>query len=245
MSTVTETEMKTETPERAFLVREFAAELTPGDGRTVDVRIVPYGERIRHNDGHGGLPPGVFYSEEWVPGAFSAQDKAAHRVLVNVEHDPSFVGVVGHGLTLREQSDGYYGSFTIHDTPEGNKALMLINQGVYDHISLEARPLKSIRTLDGVIQRVKAHLRNISLTRYGAYEGARVLAVREEEIEDEFVIESHNPDPELLERCRALGITLPQRYEAHPVETDTSAESDTSADGTRRPESMSSSEEDA
>ena len=28
------------------IVRTFAAELTPGDGRTVDVRIVPYGERI-------------------------------------------------------------------------------------------------------------------------------------------------------------------------------------------------------
>jgi hypothetical protein len=28
-----------------MIVRTFAAELSAGDGRTVDVRIVPYGER--------------------------------------------------------------------------------------------------------------------------------------------------------------------------------------------------------
>ena len=28
-------------------------------------------------------------------------------------------------------------------------------------------------------------------------------------------------DPDLVERCRRLGIDLPQRYQAHPEETDT------------------------
>jgi hypothetical protein len=32
---------------------------------------------------------------------------------------------------------------------------------------------------------------------------------------------------------RALGITLPQRYEAHPAETGTPAEAGTPEDGTR------------
>src|SRR5689334_4916480 len=59
------------------IVRTFAAEMTAGDGRTVDVRIVPYGERITHNDGLGGVPKGVPYTEEWVPGAFADQARAA------------------------------------------------------------------------------------------------------------------------------------------------------------------------
>ena len=77
--TDTEHTLTDETPERAFLTRSYAASMSAGDGRTVDVRIVPYGERIQHNDGHGGLPRGVPYTEEWVPGAFSSQVKATGR----------------------------------------------------------------------------------------------------------------------------------------------------------------------
>ena len=55
-----------------ILHRTFAAELA-ADGRTVDCRIVPYGERITHNDGLGGRPEGEPYEEEWVAGAFTHQ----------------------------------------------------------------------------------------------------------------------------------------------------------------------------
>lgn len=238
MST-TEHELETQTaeaPERGLLHREFAAQVTAGDGRTVDVLIVPYGEQIEHNDGFGGVPKGVVYREEWAPGVFDHQVNAANRVLANVEHQEGIAGVVGHGLVLREGADGFYGSFKIHDTPDGDKALLLIREGVFNSVSLEARPRKSQRTLGGVIRRVKADLVNVAFTRFGAYKRAGVLAVREE-IVDESVIDQEflpvNPSPELLERCRALGIELPQRYQAHPVETGTPAEAGTPEDGTR------------
>src|SRR5574337_1803208 len=67
--------------------RSFAAEVTAGDGRTVDVRIVPFGERISHNDGLGGVPRGEWYEEEWMPGVFDHQLNAAHRLLANFEQD--------------------------------------------------------------------------------------------------------------------------------------------------------------
>lgn len=225
--------------------REFAAEIARGDGRTVDVRIVPFGERIKHNDGHGGLPRGEWYEEEWMPGVFDHQLNAAHRLLANFEHQQGIGDVVGKGVALRAASDGYHGSFRILDGADGDKLLQLIPD-VVDMVSLEAKPLRSVRSATGVVQRVKAHLAGIAFTRFGAYQGAKVLAVREE---PEPIVDADmlpvEIDPELIERCRRLGIRLPQRYEAHPAETDTPAEAGTSEDGTRPKTETTTSEEKA
>jgi hypothetical protein len=218
--------------EPAVLKREFAAQVTPGDGRTVDVLIVPYDEQIEHNDGFGGVPKGVVYREQWTPGVFAHQDGAANRVLANVEHEEGIRGIVGHGLSLLERTDGFYGSFKIHDTPDGDKALLLIREGVFSGVSVEARPRKSQRTVDGLVRRVKADLVNIAFTRIGAYKRAGVLAVREQaDNEITLIDEAMQPvemKPELIERCRSLGIELPQRYQAHP-EQDTPDTSGTSS----------------
>lgn len=214
--------------------RTFATEFTAGDGRTVDARIVPYGERITHNDGLGGVPKGVPYQEEWAPGSFSHQLKAANRVLVNFEHQEGLAGVVGHGIALMERDDGLYGSFRIHETPDGDKALMLVREGVLGGLSLEAAGRKAVRMADGVIRRVKANIVNVALCRNPAYSRAVVLALREEAdlmLDEEFLPVA--PDPELIERCRRLGIEVPQRYQAHPDETGTPAETGTPEDGTR------------
>ena len=48
--TETTHEQNPETAERPFLVREFSAELSAGDGRTVDVRVVPYGVAAEVSD---------------------------------------------------------------------------------------------------------------------------------------------------------------------------------------------------
>lgn len=218
---------ETEAPETGLLRREFAAEITATEGRTVDVRIVPYGERITHNDGLGGVAKGVPYEEEWAEGAFAHQINAANRVVANYEHQEGIGGIIGHGLALREERDGLHGSFKIHQTTVGETALELIREGVLAGVSLEAIPRKAVRTAAGVVRRVKADLRGVAFTRFGAYASAKVLAVRAEaEIFDEALLPV-DLDPELIERCRRLGIALPQRYKAHP-ETDTPAAAGTS-----------------
>lgn len=223
--------------------RSFAAELTAGDGRTVDVRIVPFGERISHNDGLGGLPRGEWYDEEWMPGVFDHQLNAAHRLLANFEHQQGIGNIVGKGVALRAEPDGYHGSFRILDGEDGDKLLQLVPD-VVDMVSLEARPVKSVRSKDGVVQRVKAHLAGIAFTRFGAYEGAKVLAVREEAgrmIDEAFL--PVDMDPELVERLRARGVQLPDRYQAHPEPADTPAPAGTSKDGTRQPTFIESTED--
>ena len=242
--TITETIMReNETPERAFLIRTFEAKFSLGDGRTVDARIVPWNVRANVSDDGGR----TIYPEEWAPESFDEQLVAGHRlkVLLNFEHRPSIADVVGKCLALRSMPDGLHGTFRMSDTRDGDKALELINDGILDSVSLEALPKRngSVRTAQGVIRRVRAHLRNVALCREGAFADARVLAVRE--APDVMFDEELLPvamDPELVERCRRLGIELPQRYQAHPDKTDTPAETGTSEDGTRHTDNVQTEE---
>jgi HK97 family phage prohead protease len=243
MSAVETREAEIEVPESGLLRREFAADLSVGDGRTVDVRIVPYGERVRHNDGEHGR--GGWYEEEFVPGVFSHQLSAANRVHANIEHDPSSSATVGYGVLLREEADGFYGSFRLLDTPAGETARQLIEAGALDGVSLEAKEVRTIRGKDGVLRRAKANLRAIAFTRFGSYRGAKVLAMRTEPeglIDEELL--PVDLDPGLIKRLQAQGFALPSRYTAHPAQTDTPAEAGTSDDGTRQDEEVIETSED-
>lgn len=212
MSTVeTEHQDSTERPERAVLHREFDAEFSPGAGRTLDIRIVPYGIAAEVSDFGGPR-----YREMWMHGAFADQVRGAEagrarEVLVNFEHNQrSLNDVLGRGIMLREAQDGFYGSFELFDSPDADKALTLIGEGGVSGVSLEARAKKSVRGTDGVLRRVSAHLFNIALCRRPAYKAAAVLAVREETILDEAMLPVPI-DMEMVERCRRLGIALPTR----------------------------------
>lgn len=224
-------EQENERPERAVLCREVSINAEVGDGRTLEMRVVPF-DQI----GIAADPPDFReYREQFMPGAFGNQAKAANRVLLTFEHVQGLQGVIGHGISLREGSDGYYGAFRIHESPDGDKALTLLREKVIEHGSVEFFALRSVRTRDGVIQRVRAHLDKLTLTRrQPVYSKTAVLGLREEVIVDEEFLPV-DIDNETLERCRALGIKLPQRYEAHPDVTDTPQDSGTSEDGTRQP----------
>lgn len=223
--------------EQTVVHRTFEAELT-ANGRTVDVRIVPYGQSAIVSDG------GPVYREEWMPGVFDHQLNAANRVLANFEHQPGIGGVVGHGVALRSEPDGFHGSFRVHDNSDGDKTLLLINEGIARGVSLEAIPVKHIRSADGVVQRVKANLQAIAFCRKPAFTGAEVLAVREEPHHTvDPALLPVEIDPELVARCQRLGIQIPQRYQAHLAETDTPDPSGTSGSDTRHPENTNTSTE--
>lgn len=231
----TEQEIIEQETERAGrpVLRRYAP-LTGVEGRTIDALIVPYGvEADVSDDGR------TFYREIWAPGAFDEQLVAGHRlkVLMNYEHQRGIQNVVGKGISLRSESDGLHGSFEILTTSAGDTALELVNAEILDGISLEAYAKRSVRTSGGAVRRVKAHLDGAALCRNPAFKDARVLAVRGEEIEEEVVVDESllpvDMEPERVERLRALGVVLPDRYQAHPEETDTPPYGGTSDDGTR------------
>jgi hypothetical protein len=65
----------------------------------------------------------------------------------------------------------------MHENTDGDKALMLIREGLLAGLSLEAVAMRSVKR-GGLVERVKARLDAVALTRRPAYKDARVLAVR-------------------------------------------------------------------
>lgn len=233
-----------ERAERPVLHRSFEVAAVEVEGRTVDVRIVPFDEVARVADPPDFEP----YEEQFVPGCFDHQLNAANRVHANYEHGKGISDVVGHGVSLRQESDGYHLTSTIHRTNNGDTALELINAGALPGVSVEFHPVRNVKS-GGLVQRVKANLRGFAFCRQGAYMGAQVLAVRGEDEEPEQTLDAEllpvDIDPERVERLRSLGITLPDRYtkRAHPAETDTPPAGGTSDDGTRQTPVTTSSKE--
>jgi len=70
--------------------------------------------------------------------------------------------VIGHAVQLRDLPGGLYGAFRVHDGVKGDEALVLAHEGVLTGVSLRATPLRS-REVDGVTQRLRAHLTDVSL----------------------------------------------------------------------------------
>jgi len=217
-----------------ILHRSFDVAAVEVEGRTVDVRVVPFGE-VAHVADPPNFEP---YDEEFVAGCFDHQLNAANRVHANYEHGKGISDVVGHGVSLRQEADGYHLTTTIHRTNNGDTALELINAGALPGVSVEFFPVRNVKA-GNVIQRVKANLRSFAFCRQGAYASAQVLAVRGLDEEQEQTLDAEvfpaPIDPERVERLRAQGIVLPDRYmKAHPAQTDTPPEGGTSEDGTRR-----------
>jgi HK97 family phage prohead protease len=177
---------------REVVHREINFDISPeGDGRTLYTRIVPY------NTPHEVADPPDFvpYMEQWKPGVFDRQLKAANRVdvLLNFEHEKGIGGVVGRGVELRSETDGLHGTFRLLNGPDGEKARELVREEVLTGMSLEAVVMKSSRSSNGVVSRTEARLRNVALCRNPAFPGAEVLAVREQP--EEPVSDDPVPDP--------------------------------------------------
>ena len=207
------------------LSRSFEVAAVEVEGRTVDVRVVPFGEVARVADPPDFEP----YDEEFVAGCFDHQLNAANRVHANYEHGKGISDVVGHGVSLRQESDGYHLTSTIHKTNNGDTALELINAGALPGVSVEFHPVRNVKS-GSLVQRVKANLRGFAFCRQGAYSSAQVLAVRGADNEEpeqtlDAALMPVDIDPELVARLRAKGIKLPDRYsEAHPAPGTPSAD---------------------
>jgi HK97 family phage prohead protease len=198
-------------------IRTFAVAQHELDGRTLHVRIVPFGQIADVADPPDFRP----YKEEFLPGVFSRQMNAANRVRLRTDHaaidrngdrKSGLNGVVGNGTALRENAGGVEGEFLFLENNEAEVARELVRTGGYDGVSAEfmPRPGGSVRTSDGVVQRKSAHLDSVALAIGPAYSQAEILALREGEdmIIDEDMLPP-KPNLEILERCLELGIPLP------------------------------------
>lgn len=140
-----------------------------GDGRTVVGIAVPYDveQRISSN-----------LVEVFRKGVFRNVVRAANRVKLLYQHKTDTP--IGRAIMLEEREDGLYGEFRISKTEAGDEALELIRDGVLSNLSVGFQPLED-KKVAGVVNRMKAHLAEVSLVTFGAYgDAANIVAVRHE-----------------------------------------------------------------
>jgi len=140
-----------------------------GDGRTVAGIAVPYDVEQR-------IGPNLV--EVFRRGAFEAVARNAHRVKMLFQHKAD--APIGRAIMLEERDGGLYGEFRISKTEAGDEALELIRDGVLSNLSVGFQPLRDEKR-NGVVNRIKAHLAEVSLVTFGAYgDAAAITAVRAE-----------------------------------------------------------------
>ena len=161
---------------RTRFTRTFEASIVEGDGRTLDLQLVPYDVEALVADPPDFTP----YRESFARGAFAAQLRAPDRVRawLNFEHEQGLRGILGHGVALEDHASGLRGRFRVHSNADGDKALQLVHDGLLTGCSIEYVALRSQR-VGGVMRRVRAHFDKVSLCRFPAYADAGVLAVRQ------------------------------------------------------------------
>lgn len=144
-----------------------------GDGRTIYGIAVPYNKEQRI---------GSNLVEVFRKGAFADVIKAAHRVKLLRGHGEN--AVLGRATLLKETDDGLYAEFKVSKTREGDEALELVKDGALDQLSIGFMPIKNKKREDGVLERIKAHLAEVSLVTFGAYgDLASVSGVREGQLQ--------------------------------------------------------------
>lgn len=141
-----------------------------GDGRTICGIVVPYDveQRISHN-----------LTEVFRRGAFSRVIPNAHRVKLLVSHDSRALPI-GRATLLREEAGGLWGEFRVSKGSRSDDILELVRDGALSEFSIGFQSLKDNRRKDGVVERIAAHLAEVSLVTFGAYgQAAQIAAVRE------------------------------------------------------------------
>ncbi len=195
------------------LKRTFNIEVAEvdGDGRTIHALCVPYGKPTTVDDGYGP------YKEVFIKGAFSRAVNVPNRVWLNFEHHPGFSNVIGNGVQFEERDDGLYGQLEVDQSDEGDKALRFINKRVLTGMSVEFKPMSHDKPVDGLVTRRSVHLDAVALCRVGAYDDAKVLAVRTESVSDD--LKPAEFDPKLAEML-ARFVEVPEALKAGTSEPE-------------------------
>ena len=166
-----------------------AVAVQEGEGRTVELRIVPWGVTAQTADG----------PEAFSRGAFQGTD--ATRVTIEAQRHGG--PLVGRGVSLDERDDAAYLTARIAPTPAGDELLTLAREGVLQDASVVFVPRTSKRRGDGVVERQSVDLRRVAILERGAYPGAGVIAVRAAEDEVQDMTDQVDIQP-LVERIAAV-----------------------------------------
>ena len=137
--------------------------------RIVEGIVVPWGETSYLTPDPKG--------ERFRPGSLTRTiTERGDRVKLYRNHDHNTA--VGKSVQWKNTKAGMWAQFRIANTPPGDAVLVEIQEGMLDAFSVGFVPKREARGEDGAREVIEAQLHEVSITPMGAYDGARVLAVR-------------------------------------------------------------------
>lgn len=144
-----------------------------GDGRTVHGLAVPWDEPT--------IVEGRGFTEVFRRGAFDEALSAPHRVKVYRDHGHMYGrDPIGVTTELRNDARGLAWAARIAKTREGDEALELVRDGVYDSLSVGFNAAEDGSRWQGrsFVERLRARLYEVSLTGVPVYAGANIEGTR-------------------------------------------------------------------
>jgi uncharacterized protein len=140
------------------------------DGRTLTGTVMPYNQEARIGS----------YTETFRPGAFADADPT--QVPLLAVHDREQLPI-GRALSLTDGPTGLGAELRVSQTRLGDEVLELVRDGAATGLSVGFAPIEDAwNTTRSRVERIKAKLVEISITAFPAYQDARILAVRSEEL---------------------------------------------------------------
>ena len=138
--------------------------------RLVEGVVVPWGETSFLTPDPKG--------ERFRPGSLSRTIKErGDRVKLYRAHDHH--QAIGKPVVWNiDHAAGCWAQFRIAATPRGDEVLTEIREGMLDAFSVGFFPVRERRGTDGAREIIEAALHEVSICPMGAYDGARVLAMR-------------------------------------------------------------------
>jgi uncharacterized protein len=143
--------------------RSFAPDLevrNSDGGRTVYGIAVPYNAPTRIDEQ---------LIEQFARGAFNHQIDRPQRVKFAREHVLLGGELIGAASMLRDDSAGLYVELRTAKTPAGEATLELVREGALDQLSVMFREGQNRRLGGGVVERVRADLKEVAIVFEGAY----------------------------------------------------------------------------
>jgi HK97 family phage prohead protease len=142
-----------------------------GDGRTIYGIAVPYGLPQRINDK---------LTEQFARGAFNHMVDGSANVLLTRGHvgtHEQWPGtIIGKTLMLRDDAAGLYGEWRVSNTAKGDETLELVRDGIFTNLSVGFLEGRSRTLPNGVVERTRADLFEVSVELKGAYGSAAAIA---------------------------------------------------------------------
>jgi HK97 family phage prohead protease len=137
--------------------------------------------------------------EQFARGAFNHQLGDPARVKFAREHVALGGQLIGAATLLRDDAAGLYVEMRAAKTPAGDETLELIKEGALDQLSIAFQERHNRRLGGGLVERVKANLREVAVVLEGAYgELAIAAGVRSRSPQQSYAEPTLDPETEAL-----------------------------------------------